>query len=49
MPAVTETGEAKVTCCQPLADSPAKVARASWVPVELHSVPTWVPMFDEPL
>jgi hypothetical protein len=38
------TGLAKVTCCQPEAVSPVKVAEASSVPVLVHRLPTWVPV-----
>ena len=47
--AVTDTGAAKFTCCQPLADSAPKVAVASWVPVDVHSDPVWVPVLAVPL
>ena len=47
--AVTATGVARSTCCHPVADSPVKVAEASLVPVEDHSVPTCVPVFVLPL
>jgi hypothetical protein len=47
--AVTATGEAKLTCCQPLAVSPVKVAAASWVPVLVQRWPTWVPLLPAPL
>ena len=39
------TGLAKVTCCQPEAVSLVNVALASLVPVALHRLPTWVPVF----
>jgi hypothetical protein len=48
VPAVTGTGDAKVTCCHPLADS-LKVADASLVPAADQSVPVWVPVFDASL
>src|SRR4051812_18313039 len=38
------TGLAKFTCCHPLALSLANVAVASFVPVAVQRVPTWVPM-----
>ena len=38
------TGDEKLTCCQPDADSPVNVAVASKVPVELQRLPTWVPV-----
>jgi hypothetical protein len=44
VPAVTATGEEKVTCCQPEALSPENVAEASAVPVTDQRVPTWVPV-----
>jgi hypothetical protein len=47
--AVTATGEAKVACCQPPADSPLKVTLASRVPAAFHSDPVWVPVLPEPL
>jgi hypothetical protein len=37
----TATGVAKLTSCQPEADSPLKVARPSSVPVLVHSEPVW--------
>jgi hypothetical protein len=37
--ALIGTGLAKLTCCQPLALSPAKVALASKVPVVDHRLP----------
>ena len=43
------TGLAKVTCCHPDAVSFVNVADASFVPVEVHNVPMWVPVFPEPL
>ena len=42
-------GVGNVTCCQPDAVSPLKVAVASLVPVLLHSVPVWVPVLVAPL
>ena len=42
--AVTATGDAKFTCCQPLAVSPANVARPRFVPVLLHRLPMCVPV-----
>jgi hypothetical protein len=44
VPAVIDTGVVKLTCCQPDADSPLKVALASKAPVLLQSVPVWVPV-----
>ena len=44
VPAVIVTGVENVTCCQPEALSPVKVAPASSVPVELHRLPMWVPV-----
>ena len=38
------TGVEKLACCQPEAVSPVKVTCASFVPPEVHSVPTWVPV-----
>ena len=38
------TGVEKYACCQPEAVSEANVADASLVPVELHRLPTWVPV-----
>ena len=45
MPALTGTGSAKVTDCQPLASSLVKVAWASRVPFVVHRLPVWVPVF----
>ena len=42
--AVTATGEAKLACCHPLADSLVNVTDASFVPVADHNVPTCVPV-----
>jgi hypothetical protein len=42
--AAIATGGDKVTCCQPDAVSPLKVAVASRVPVLDHRFPTWVPV-----
>jgi hypothetical protein len=47
--AVIATGEAKVTCCQPVAVSPVNVALASSVPVLVQRWPTCVPVFAAPL
>ena len=47
--AVIATGVAKLTCCQPVAVSPLKVAVASSVPALDQRWPTWVPVFDAPL
>lgn len=41
---VIATGVAKLTCCQPDAVSPLKVAVASFVPALLHRLPTCVPV-----
>ena len=49
VPAVIATGVEKVTCCQPLAVSPVKVAVASKVPVLVQRWPTWVPVLPLPL
>ena len=38
------TGVEKLTCCQPPADSPVKVAEASSVPVEFQRLPMCVPL-----
>ena len=43
------TGLAKLTCCQPEAVSPLKVASASWVPSAVHRCPMWVPVFPDVL
>ncbi len=45
VPAVTATGDEKVTCCQPEADSPENDADANNAPVEDHSDPMWTPVF----
>ena len=47
--AVTATGEEKLTCCQPEAVSPVKVALASKVPLLVHRSPTCVPVLPAPL
>jgi hypothetical protein len=47
--AVIATGLEKVTCCQPEAVSPVKVACANSVPPLLQSLPTCVPVFALPL
>ena len=39
---------AKLTCCQPEAVSPVKVAVARRVPVLLQRLPTWVPVLPTP-
>ena len=49
MPAVTATGVANVTACQPEPDSFVNVACASRWPAALHRLPTWVPMFSAAL
>jgi len=43
------TGVEKLTCCQPLAVSPVKVALASSVPFDVHRSPICVPVFCGPL
>jgi hypothetical protein len=43
------TGDEKLTCCQPEADSPVNVADASNVPVELHRLPRCVPVLPAAL
>ena len=45
----TVTGEAKLTCCQPLAVSLVKVAVASRVLLRDHRLPVCVPVFSGPL
>ena len=45
VPAVIATGLVKLSCCQPCVVSLVNVPVASIVPVALHSVPVWVPMF----
>ena len=47
--ALIATGLPKLTCCQPEAVSPLKVASASWVPSAVHRCPTWVPVLPEVL
>jgi hypothetical protein len=42
--AVTATGDPNMTCCQPLAVSPMKVAAARCVPFVDQRLPTWVPV-----
>ncbi len=42
--AAIATGVEKLTCCQPVAVSPVKVACASSVPLALQRLPTWVPV-----
>jgi hypothetical protein len=49
VPLLIDTGLEKVTVCQPVADSPMKVAVASRTPVEDHRLPVWVPVFCGPL
>ena len=49
MLALIATGAGNVTCCQPEAVSPAKLALASSVPVLDQSLPTCVPVLAEPL
>jgi len=49
VPAAIETGFAKLTVCQPDAVSFVNVARASSAPLDVHSDPTWVPVFVEAL
>ena len=43
------TGAGSVAVCQPDAVSPEKFADDSMVPVAVHSMPTWVPVFAAPL
>src|SRR5262245_60035494 len=43
------TGLEKFACCHPLAVSLVKVTVASRVPEALQRLPTWVPVFVEPL
>jgi hypothetical protein len=42
-------GEANETCCQPVADSPVKVAVPRRAPPAVHRCPTCVPVFSGPL
>ena len=49
MPAVTATGVANVTACQPELDSFVNVACASRWPEALQRLPTWVPAFSAAL
>ena len=44
MPAVTATGDEKVTDCQPESVSPVKVACARRVPLVDHRLPMCVPV-----
>ena len=44
MLAAMATGEEKVTCCQPEAVSPLKVAVARSVPVLDQRLPIWTPV-----
>jgi hypothetical protein len=46
---VTATGLANVAVCQPDADSPVNVARASRVPLALHRLPVCVPVLPAAL
>jgi hypothetical protein len=46
--AVTATGVAKLTCCQPEAVSLVKVAVASRAPAVIHRLPMCVPMLALP-
>ena len=39
------SGVEKVAVCHPVADSPMNVALASLWPVELQTLPMWVPVF----
>ena len=48
-PAVTDTGAANVTICQPDAVSLVKVAVARRLPVAPQRVPVCVPVLAEPL
>jgi hypothetical protein len=47
--ALMATGLPRLTCCQPLAVSPLKVARASRLPVLDHRLPTWLLVLAVPL
>ena len=49
VPAVTATGLANVTACQPELDSFENVACASRVPVSDQRLPTWRPVLPAPL
>ncbi len=40
----TAIGELKVASCHPLAVPPVNVTWPSRVPVEVHRLPTWVPV-----
>ena len=42
---MTAIGLEKLTCCQPEADSPVKVADPRSCPLADQSAPTWVPVF----
>ena len=44
-PTLMATGVAKVTCCQPDADSLVNVAEASFVPLDVQRLPMCVPVF----
>jgi hypothetical protein len=43
--AVTAIGDPNVACCQPDADSPENVTDPNNVPVDVHKLPTCVPVF----
>jgi hypothetical protein len=47
--AVIATGDGNDRVCHPEAVSFAKVAVASCVPLAVHRVPVWVPVFCGPL
>ena len=47
VPAVIATGLDKLSSCQPLAVSLAKVPVASKVPLDVHRVPTWLPVLSD--
>ena len=46
---VTGTAVGNSSVCQPLAVSLVKVPWASSVPVSVHRLPVWVPVFPGPL
>ena len=49
VPAETGTGEAKLACCHPDADSFVKVTLERSVPLRVHRWPTCVPVLPLPL
>ena len=49
VPPVTATAEPNTNVCHPDDDSPVKVPLDSGVPVDVHRVPVWVPVFPAPL